>query len=274
MSHRSAGPACGNNPHHRMSDGDRQAVDAFRAYLATVHRLDRIRDAARLHRQQLLGTSELYAVIEADDEPEPAAVSAAVAPPGDRAALRERIAEETALSLGRDLLREGLGAFLLRLVGPENARRVLAEAAAVAAAVAPPTTPAADEAALAPLKAKAREVEARRLATHRAAVLREAADALDAGMERFFSEWPDEPRNSPYALGQRDAANELRRMADETATETPAEVIHACPPDGSGLTPCCGRTPFELPRTDRISSEAPTTCTEPAAGARQDGAQP
>ncbi|MDT6983713.1 hypothetical protein ACFSUJ_12065 [Streptomyces lusitanus] len=79
------------------------------------------------------------------------------------------------------------------------------------------------EAALAPLKAKARELEARRLAEHRAAVLREAADALDAGMERFFSEWPDEPRNSPYALGQRDAANALRRMADETATETPKE---------------------------------------------------
>jgi hypothetical protein len=43
-----------------------------------------------------------------------------------------------------------------------------------------------------------------------------------------------------------------------------AEVIHACPPDGSGLTPCCGRTPFELPLSDRISSEAPITCTAPA----------
>lgn len=38
------------------------------------------------------------------------------------------------------------------------------------------------------------------------------------------------------------------------------ETVHGCPPDGSGLTPCCGRTPFELPRTDRISSEAPVTC--------------
>ncbi|MFF7946981.1 hypothetical protein [Streptomyces griseorubiginosus] len=38
------------------------------------------------------------------------------------------------------------------------------------------------------------------------------------------------------------------------------EVVHGCPPDGSGLTPCCGRTPFELPLGDRISSEAPTTC--------------
>src|SRR5690606_22100491 len=94
----------------------------------------------------------------------------------------------------------------------------------------------------------------------------------------------------------------LRRMADETATtetptdpvqhapgkviccadcrtkgyavclDEPAETVHGCPPVGSGLTPCCGRTPFELPRADRISSEAPITCTGSAAGARQDGA--
>jgi len=56
----------------------------------------------------------------------------------------------------------------------------------------------------------------------------------------------------------------------EAAEPAPAvaqqpEVVHGCPPDGSGLTPCCGRTPFELPLTDRISSEAPITCTGPAA---------
>jgi hypothetical protein len=56
----------------------------------------------------------------------------------------------------------------------------------------------------------------------RAAVLRKAADRLDAGMEQFFTEWPDEPRNSPYALGQKDAATELRRMADEAQ---PTEVL-------------------------------------------------
>lgn len=50
----------------------------------------------------------------------------------------------------------------------------------------------------------------------RGSVLLEAADALDADMERFFSEWPDEPRNSPYALGRKDAADELRRLAAET----------------------------------------------------------
>jgi hypothetical protein len=31
------------------------------------------------------------------------------------------------------------------------------------------------------------------------------------------------------------------------------EVTHACPPGDSGLTPCCGKTPLELPRTDRLT---------------------
>lgn len=58
-------------------------------------------------------------------------------------------------------------------------------------------------------------------ATNQAALLRWAADRLDADMERFFAEWPDEPRNSPYALGRKDAAAELRRLAAEAPhTET------------------------------------------------------
>lgn len=32
------------------------------------------------------------------------------------------------------------------------------------------------------------------------------------------------------------------------------ETIHECPHRDSGMTPCCGRTPFELPRTDRMSA--------------------
>ncbi len=57
-------------------------------------------------------------------------------------------------------------------------------------------------------------------------------------------------------------------LIPQGGTQRP-DVVHGCPPDGSGLTPCCGRPPFELPLTDRISSEAPTTCpgvTEPAPG--------
>ena len=30
-------------------------------------------------------------------------------------------------------------------------------------------------------------------------------------------------------------------------------TVHACPPLGQGVTPCCGKTPFELPRADRMT---------------------
>lgn len=117
----------------------------------SAHRLELIRDAARLHRQQLIGIRELYAVIEADDRAalrdqiaqalaafdlpyfshqrryETADVVLAVLPePVDRAAVRD----ETVLDLGRDLLHDGLDAFLRRLVGPQHAARILSEATA------------------------------------------------------------------------------------------------------------------------------------------------
>lgn len=159
--------------------------------------------------------------------------------------------------------------------------------------------------------------------TDRAAVLTEAVAALDAHLESFFREWPEERQNSPWVNGWKDATGELRRMADETTTEarpgkpvptavllatrcdacqhtlnwhrndvgctvvlcvcgrfqqpadepaTQPEVIHGFPPTGSGLTPCCELTPFELPPTDRMTAD-PALVTCPAAGARQDGAQ-
>lgn len=40
-----------------------------------------------------------------------------------------------------------------------------------------------------------------------------------------------------------------------------AEVIHACPPNGSGVMPCCGCTPFEVCSLDRITRDpALVTC--------------
>lgn len=33
----------------------------------------------------------------------------------------------------------------------------------------------------------------------------------------------------------------------------PTEITHRCPPQGQSLTPCCGKSPFELLRTDRMS---------------------
>lgn len=41
-------------------------------------------------------------------------------------------------------------------------------------------------------------------------------------------------------------------------------TVHACPLDGSGLTPCCRRPPFELPRTDHMTAASDAvTCTSP-----------
>lgn len=44
-----------------------------------------------------------------------------------------------------------------------------------------------------------------------------------------------------------------------------AETTHQCPPDnGGGLMPCCGRTPFEVARTDRMTEDpALVTCGAP-----------
>jgi hypothetical protein len=45
------------------------------------------------------------------------------------------------------------------------------------------------------------------------------------------------------------------------------ETVHACPPDGSRVTPCCGESPFDLPRTDRITEDpAQVTCDGERAG--------
>lgn len=152
------------------AEQNRQFLTTLANLGIATHRLDRIRDAARLHRQQLLGTSELYAVIEADADPEPDA-------------------------------------------GARQADQ-------------PPTT----------------------------------------------QPEPDDPTQCSGEEGFCPEHGFHRHSLKQPATEA-RETVHACPPDGSGLTPCCGRAPFELPLGDRISSEAPVTCTGGADTARQDGAE-
>lgn len=34
------------------------------------------------------------------------------------------------------------------------------------------------------------------------------------------------------------------------------ETVHRCPPGDAPVTPCCGRSPFELPDTDRMTEQA------------------
>lgn len=47
-------------------------------------------------------------------------------------------------------------------------------------------------------------------------------------------------------------------------------TVHAVPPHGSANTPCCDRSPFDLPAADRITvNAAEVTCASADEGARQ-----
>ncbi|MFJ6061637.1 hypothetical protein ACIQHU_01210 [Streptomyces tendae] len=78
------GPACGNNPNHQLTDGDRQAVDSFRAYLTARAALNRVRTV--LETEAVVGRTAL--------EYRGLILTALMseAPPADQTALRDRIA--------------------------------------------------------------------------------------------------------------------------------------------------------------------------------------
>jgi len=41
-------------------------------------------------------------------------------------------------------------------------------------------------------------------------------------------------------------------------------IVHRCPPVGEAVTPCCGRTPFELPGFERMATDPQlVTCPGP-----------
>jgi hypothetical protein len=53
---------------------------------------------------------------------------------------------------------------------------------------------------------------------------------------------------------ERDAARaEVERLKDRAAKDDAGVTIHACPPKGAGIMPCCGRTPFEV-MADRMTT--------------------
>ena len=59
----------------------------------------------------------------------------------------------------------------------------------------------------------------------------------------------------------------------QPAASSPDEgggTVHAVPPHGSANTPCCDRSPFDLPAADRITvNAAEVTCASADEGARQ-----
>lgn len=68
--------------------------------------------------------------------------------------------------------------------------------------------------------------------------------------------------------GLEDAEKLLRGPLPEKQ-EREVVIVHAFPPDGSGLTPCCKKTPFEIARTDRMTRDVSlVNCTGVEAGRR------
>jgi hypothetical protein len=45
-------------------------------------------------------------------------------------------------------------------------------------------------------------------------------------------------------------------------------VVHEAPEDGRTVTACCGRTPFELPLTDRMTTQQHKVTCDPYADCR------
>jgi hypothetical protein len=53
------------------------------------------------------------------------------------------------------------------------------------------------------------------------------------------------------------------------AAEKSAEVVHRCPPEGTSVMPCCGRTPFEVATTDRLTVHAEHVTCETESGTQR-----
>lgn len=91
---------------------------------------------------------------------------------------------------------------------------------------------------------------------------------IQAASEQGTAWWlcPNEPR-CPHAAVVHDIEEQgdplPRCCADGCPCgQKPPPVTHLQPPDGSGLTPCCGKTLFELPGTDKMTPDAEAaTCT-------------
>lgn len=47
-------------------------------------------------------------------------------------------------------------------------------------------------------------------------------------------------------------------------------MIHRCPVEGSGVTPCCNKTPYELPPTDQMTLDPSLVQCLVIAPSRQD----
>jgi hypothetical protein len=133
MSHRPTGPACGNNPNYRMSDGDRQAVENFKAYLAERAALrDLITNAlATADGWQFPDGSDLYDLPDRElaryrDGAD--AVLAVLPPPADRAAILRELADQQEQTAATDVIRRRRSIATARRLVAAELRRMADEA--------------------------------------------------------------------------------------------------------------------------------------------------
>ncbi|MFJ8049850.1 hypothetical protein [Streptomyces luteogriseus] len=129
MSDRPTGPACGNNPNYRMSDGDRQAVADFKAYLAGRAALrDRIAEALYAH------DHPSHAVPLNETGMEPAyresadAVLAVLPPPVPRADVYRELADQQEQTAATDVIRRRRSIATARRLFAVELRRMADEA--------------------------------------------------------------------------------------------------------------------------------------------------
>ena len=64
------------------------------------------------------------------------------------------------------------------------------------------------------------------------------------------------PITNPEEFALLFGAGASMRDAFARAKHKRRELIHECPMAGTSSTPCCGRTVFELPANDRITSDS------------------
>lgn len=94
------------------------------------------------------------------------------------------------------------------------------------------------------------------------------AQYVSIGRSAVDVRYPDS--TARFALGALDDAGLLPGAGQESP-----DVVHACPGPGSGITPCCGRTPFKLPREERITTVTDdVTCNATPAAIRVPATHP
>ncbi|MEU9597172.1 hypothetical protein AB0E06_10205 [Streptomyces sp. NPDC048109] len=166
----------------------------------------------------------------------------------ERVIALERQVDEVQRQLGAEILRVGQAEAELRRVADETAAT---ETQAPAAAGLPAGTLEAAEIGANRLDAWARSPQGRNFLAHALVQLARTGWLRPAPGE------PSEPKQ------------------EDAPPAEPAVTMHAIPlPGSNGVSACCGRPPCEFVGERVTRDPDKVTCSGPAAGARQDGAQP